>query len=171
MEASTVVLLASLTTIEDGAFLADDTMVASYDLRGGWRTLGRVTIGRRAFLGNSGTASAGHVVPADDLGGGAVVAPTRRRRLVFSSTRRRVRLRRIVVDGANGWTYRQAGGESCDPRRVEPVPAVRGAHRRHAIGLGVMLTLAWLDERLGHSLGPAALRHRDARRRDRGPPS
>ena len=33
-----------MTRIEDGAFLADDTMVASYELRGGWMRLGEVRI-------------------------------------------------------------------------------------------------------------------------------
>ncbi len=36
VEASTVLLLPCMTKIGDGAFLADDTLVASYDLRGGW---------------------------------------------------------------------------------------------------------------------------------------
>ena len=36
VEASTVLLLPNMTTVGDGAFLADDTMVASYELGGGW---------------------------------------------------------------------------------------------------------------------------------------
>jgi acetyltransferase-like isoleucine patch superfamily enzyme len=46
-------------------FLADDTMVASYELHGGWMRLGPVRIGKRAFLGNSGMAAPGHRVPRD----------------------------------------------------------------------------------------------------------
>ena len=59
VEASTVLLIPSLTTIDDGAFLADDTMVATYELKGGWMRLGQARIGKRAFLGNSGMAGAG----------------------------------------------------------------------------------------------------------------
>ncbi len=39
VEASTVLLIPSMTTIDDYAFLADDTMVASYELQGGWMRL------------------------------------------------------------------------------------------------------------------------------------
>ena len=59
VEASTVLLIPSLTTIDDGAFLADDTMVATYELKGGWMRLEGARIGKRAFLGNSGMAGAG----------------------------------------------------------------------------------------------------------------
>lgn len=148
VEASTVVLLPSLTTIEDGAFLADDTMVASYDLRGGWLRLGRVTIGRRAFLGNSGTAGAGHVVPADGLVAVLSVAPTKAKPGSSWLGSPPVRLRRIVVDGADERTYHPS-------RRLIWARGAWEACRLFAvlttcaIGLGVMLTLAWLDERLG----------------------
>ncbi|MDW4571489.1 Pls/PosA family non-ribosomal peptide synthetase [Microbacterium sp. M3] len=67
VEASTVLLIPAMTRIEDGAFLADDTMVASYEMRGGWLRLGEVRIGKRAFLGNSGMAPPGHTVPKDGL--------------------------------------------------------------------------------------------------------
>ena len=72
VEASTVLLIPSLTTIDEGAFLADDTMVATYELKGGWMHLGRARIGKRAFLGNSGMASAGHRVPRERPGRGAL---------------------------------------------------------------------------------------------------
>jgi non-ribosomal peptide synthetase-like protein len=41
VEASTVLLLPSLTTIAPAAFLADDTMVACYELGGGWMHMGQ----------------------------------------------------------------------------------------------------------------------------------
>jgi hypothetical protein len=62
-------------TFDDGAFLADDTMVATYELKGGWMHLGRARIGKRAFLGNSGMAGAGHRVPRDGLVAVLSVAP------------------------------------------------------------------------------------------------
>ena len=67
VEASTVLLLPSLTTIAPAAFLADDTMVACYELGGGWMHIGPAKIGRRAFLGNSGMAGPGRTVPRNGL--------------------------------------------------------------------------------------------------------
>jgi non-ribosomal peptide synthetase-like protein len=66
-EISTVLLIPKFTVIEDGAFLADDTMVASYELGGGWIYAAETTVGRRAFLGNSGIAQPGRRVPDDGL--------------------------------------------------------------------------------------------------------
>jgi non-ribosomal peptide synthetase-like protein len=76
-EISTVLALPSMTTVRDGAFLADDTMVASYELGGGWLRVARAEIGRRAFLGNSGMAAAGRSVPDDSLIGVLSAAPKR----------------------------------------------------------------------------------------------
>ena len=67
VEASTVLLIPSLTRVRDGAFLADDTLVASYELGSGWMHIAQATIGKRAFLGNSGMAGAGRKVPKHGL--------------------------------------------------------------------------------------------------------
>jgi len=66
-EISTALLVPKFTVIEDGAFLADDTMVASYELGGGWIHVAKATIGKRAFLGNSGITQPGRRVPDDGL--------------------------------------------------------------------------------------------------------
>lgn len=66
-EISTVLLTPKFAVIEDGAFLADDTMVASYELGGGWIYAAETTVGRRAFLGNSGITQPGRRVPDDGL--------------------------------------------------------------------------------------------------------
>ena len=66
-EISTALLTPKFTTVEDSAFLADDTMVASYELGGGWIHIARATIGKRAFLGNSGITQPGRKVPDDGL--------------------------------------------------------------------------------------------------------
>ncbi|WP_374970176.1 Pls/PosA family non-ribosomal peptide synthetase [Terrabacter sp. BE26] len=63
VEASTVLLLPSMTTVASGAFLADDTMVGSYELSRGWVHIAPVKIGKRAFLGNSGMTAPGRRVP------------------------------------------------------------------------------------------------------------
>jgi non-ribosomal peptide synthetase-like protein len=67
VEASTVLLLPKMTTVGDGAFLADDTMVASYELGGGWLYIEAAKVGKRAFLGNSGMAAPGRSVPKNGL--------------------------------------------------------------------------------------------------------
>ncbi|GAA3700140.1 non-ribosomal peptide synthetase [Zhihengliuella alba] len=67
VEASTVLLVPKMTTIASGAFLADDTMVASYELGGGWMHVAPAKVGKRAFLGNSGIAAAGRRVPKNGL--------------------------------------------------------------------------------------------------------
>ncbi|MEO3758441.1 Pls/PosA family non-ribosomal peptide synthetase [Mycobacterium sp. B14F4] len=66
-EVSTALLTPKFTVVEDGAFLADDTMVASYELGGGWIHVAKATIGKRAFLGNSGITQPGRKVPDDGL--------------------------------------------------------------------------------------------------------
>ncbi|MGW7573414.1 Pls/PosA family non-ribosomal peptide synthetase [Streptomyces sp. NPDC054765] len=69
VEVSTVLALPSLTTVRDGAFLADDTLVAPYELGGGWLRIGAAEIGERAFLGNSGMTAPGRAVPDRGLVG------------------------------------------------------------------------------------------------------
>ncbi|MBO1416495.1 Pls/PosA family non-ribosomal peptide synthetase [Streptomyces sp. FH025] len=68
-EVSTVLALPSLTTVGDGAFLADDTLMAPYELGGGWVRLGEAKVGERAFLGNSGMTAPGRSVPKRGLVG------------------------------------------------------------------------------------------------------
>jgi non-ribosomal peptide synthetase-like protein len=143
VEASTVLLLPTMTTIRDGAFLADDTMIAGYELGGGWLRIGRVEIGKRAFVGNSGMAAPGHVVPRDGLV--AVLSSAPRKSKAGSSWlgSPAVRLRRTVAAGDDSRTFRPAPGlrlaralwELC---RIIPVVVTC------AIGLGVLFTLAAL---------------------------
>ncbi|MGW7367904.1 Pls/PosA family non-ribosomal peptide synthetase, partial [Streptomyces sp. NPDC054841] len=77
VEASTVLALPAMTTVGDGAFLADDTMVASYELGGGWLHIAEARVGKRAFLGNSGMTAAGRRVPKRGLVGVLSAAPKR----------------------------------------------------------------------------------------------
>ncbi|WP_055494103.1 Pls/PosA family non-ribosomal peptide synthetase [Streptomyces sp. TP-A0356] len=78
-EISTVLPLPSLLHVEDGAFLADDTLVAPFELRGGWMRLGQVRIGTRAFVGNSGIVGAGREVADRGLVGVLSDAPAQGR--------------------------------------------------------------------------------------------
>ena len=148
VEASTVLLIPSLTTIDDGAFLADDTMVATYELKGGYMRLDHARIGKRAFLGNSGMAGAGHRVPRDGLVAVLSVAPEKSKPGSSWLGSPAVRLRRVVNDADLERTYRprrslrvaRALWELC---RIIPVIVTS------AIALAVLLTLAWLTETWG----------------------
>jgi non-ribosomal peptide synthetase-like protein len=63
--------------VGDGAFLADDTMIATYELGGGWLRIASASIGERAFLGNSGMTAAGRAVPDRGLVGVLSATPKR----------------------------------------------------------------------------------------------
>ncbi|WP_082734178.1 Pls/PosA family non-ribosomal peptide synthetase [Microbacterium hominis] len=106
VEASTVLLIPSLTRIEDGAFLADDTMVASYELHGGWMRLGPVRIGKRAFLGNSGMAAPGHRVRREGLVDVLSAAPVKSNPGPARLASPAVRLPRRSAEGDESRTYR-----------------------------------------------------------------
>jgi non-ribosomal peptide synthetase-like protein len=75
VEVSTVLALPAMTTVADGAFLADDTMVATYELSHGWLRVAPARIGKQAFLGNSGMAAPGRSVPKRGLVGVLSSAP------------------------------------------------------------------------------------------------
>nr|WP_236718392.1 Pls/PosA family non-ribosomal peptide synthetase [Actinoplanes sp. TFC3] len=75
VEASTVLAVPAMTTVADGAFLADDTMVATYELSHGWLRLAPARIGKQAFLGNSGMTAPGRSVPKRGLVGVLSSAP------------------------------------------------------------------------------------------------
>ncbi|UKD58412.1 amino acid adenylation domain-containing protein [Amycolatopsis sp. FU40] len=69
VEASTVLALPKMTKVDSGAFLADDTMVATYELGRGWLHAAPARIGKQAFLGNSGMTAPGRSVPKRGLVG------------------------------------------------------------------------------------------------------
>jgi non-ribosomal peptide synthetase-like protein len=67
VEASTVLMLPTLTSISEGAFLADDTLIGGYELNRGWMRIERVKVGKHAFVGNSGMTAPGRKVPKRGL--------------------------------------------------------------------------------------------------------
>jgi len=77
VEASTVLALPKMTTVADGAFLADDTMVGTYELSGGWLHVAPSRVGKQAFLGNSGMTAPGRAVPKRGLVGVLSSTPKR----------------------------------------------------------------------------------------------
>ncbi|MGW4371300.1 Pls/PosA family non-ribosomal peptide synthetase [Nocardia takedensis] len=149
VEASTVLLLPKFTTVADGAFLADDTMIASYELGGGWLHIGEAKVGKRAFLGNSGMTAPGRRVPKNGLVAVLSAAPTKAKAGSSWLGSPPVRLRR-------------ASEKSGAERTFDPPPRLRIARAivetcrlipvlvTFAIGLGVLFTLAWLAQTLGH---------------------
>ncbi|MFJ2369791.1 Pls/PosA family non-ribosomal peptide synthetase [Microbacterium sp. NPDC087665] len=151
VEASTVLLIPSMTTIDDGAFLADDTMVATYELKGGWMRIDRARIGKRAFLGNSGMAGPGHRVPRDGLVAVLSVAPEKSKPGSSWLGSPAMRLRRVVNDADLERTFR--------PRRSLRVARTLWELCRFipvvvscAIGLTVLFVLAGMIEAWG--IGP-----------------
>ncbi|WP_328938945.1 amino acid adenylation domain-containing protein [Streptomyces tauricus] len=104
-EVSTVLALPSLTTVGEGAFLADDTLTAPYELGGGWMRIGRAEIGRRAFLGNSGMTAPGRSVPDGGLVGVLSATPKKAKKGSSYLGLPPVRLPRSTQDGDQSLTY------------------------------------------------------------------
>ncbi|MEU2268304.1 Pls/PosA family non-ribosomal peptide synthetase [Streptomyces olindensis] len=104
-EVSTVLALPSLTTVGEGAFLADDTLTAPYELGGGWMRIGRAEIGRRAFLGNSGMTAPGRSVPDGGLVGVLSATPKKAKKGTSYLGLPPVRLPRAAADGDRSRTY------------------------------------------------------------------
>ncbi|MGP9744480.1 Pls/PosA family non-ribosomal peptide synthetase [Brachybacterium sp. AOP29-B2-41] len=77
-EISTVLLIPSLVQVGEHSFLADDTLVGSYELGGGWIRVEHVKVGKRAFVGNSGMLAAGRKVPKQSLVAVLSAAPRRK---------------------------------------------------------------------------------------------
>ncbi|MEO6309957.1 MAG: Pls/PosA family non-ribosomal peptide synthetase, partial [Leifsonia sp.] len=143
VEASTVLLVPKMTTIGDDAFLADDTMVASYELGHGWMRIGEAKVGRRAFLGNSGITGPGRTVPKNGLV--AVLSATPRKAKPGSSWigNPPVRLRRAVAEFDEARTFHPRTRLKVARLLWELcrfVPVVVSA----IIGLGVLVALEWM---------------------------
>lgn len=153
-EISTVIGLPSMMRLKDGAFLADDTMVAPYELGGGWVRVAVAKVGRRAFVGNSGMTAPGRTVPKNGLV--AVLSATPRRARAGSSWigSPPVLLPRAATLDDPGRTYepptrlRVARG-AVEAARVVPAAVVA------LLGLGVLLTLQVLVRDAGWGVAAA----------------
>jgi non-ribosomal peptide synthetase-like protein len=148
VEASTVLLLPKMTTVGDGAFLADDTMIASYELGGGWMRIARAKVGKRSFLGNSGMAAGGRSVPKNGLVAVLSAAPRKSKAGTSWLGSPPVKLRRTVVVGDDERTFSppmhlrvaRAAVELC---RFVPLAC------SVAIAVGVLAALAGLADAFG----------------------
>lgn len=148
VEASTVLLLPCMTRIDDGAFLADDTMVASYELHRGWMRIGPVRIGKRAFLGNSGMAGPGHRVAKDSLVAVLSVAPAKAKAGSSWLGSPPVRLRRVAQSGDDARTY-SPGPQLRVARALWEIGRMVPVMVTVALGLSVLFGLAWLWQATG----------------------
>jgi non-ribosomal peptide synthetase-like protein len=147
-EISTVLLTPKFTVIEDGAFLADDTLVASYELGGGWIYVATTTVGRRAFLGNSGITQPGRQVPDDGLVAVLSAAPPKAKRGSSWLGSPPMRLRRSPAEADTTRTYEppwrlKAMRATVEAFRVIPVMVTA------AIGLAVLGALQALARIFG----------------------
>jgi non-ribosomal peptide synthetase-like protein len=153
-EISTALLTPKFTVIEDGAFLADDTMVASYELGGGWIHAAKATVGKRAFLGNSGITQPGRRVPDDGLVAVLSAAPHKAKAGSSWLGSPPIRLRRHADAADAALTYQppmrlkvmRAAVETC---RLIPVMVT------FTIGVGMLASLQALVQHFGY--GWAAL--------------
>lgn len=105
VEASTVLLLPKMTTIGSGAFLADDTMIAAYELGGGYIHIAPAKVGKRSFLGNSGMAAAGRTMPRNSLVAVLSAAPAKAKAGTSWLGSPPVRLRRTNLNTDESLTF------------------------------------------------------------------
>ena len=156
VEASTVLLIPSMTTVKDGAFLADDTMVASYELGSGWMRVAEVQIGKRAFLGNSGIASAGRKVPKHGLVAVLSSAPEKAKKGTSWLGSPPQKLPRAAAGGDDARTYQpprrlKLARGAWETLRLVPVwlsflllvsvlVLMQGVHQRYGFGAAVLVS-------------------------------
>ncbi|QEN16342.1 Pls/PosA family non-ribosomal peptide synthetase [Mycolicibacterium sp. ELW1] len=154
-EISTALLTPKFTVVEDGAFLADDTMVASYELGGGWIHVAKATVGKRAFLGNSGITQPGRRVPDDGLVAVLSAAPHKAKAGSSWLGSPPIRLRRRADEADASLTFSppmrlkvmRAAVETC---RLFPVIVT------FAIGVAVLAALQALALEFGYAVAALA---------------
>ncbi|WP_026919555.1 Pls/PosA family non-ribosomal peptide synthetase [Gordonia shandongensis] len=147
-EISTALVIPKFTVVGDGSFLADDTLMASYELGGGWMRVGEAKVGKRAFLGNSGM-----VAPSRKLSKNSLVA-------VLSSAPTKSKSGSSWL-GSPPVRLRRSAAETDDARTFSPSPALRVARGvvetlrlvavmvSFTIGVGVLFALQTLAVRHG----------------------
>jgi non-ribosomal peptide synthetase-like protein len=151
VELSTVLAVPAMTTVDNGAFLADDTMIAPYELSDGRLSVGPVRIGKRVFVGNSGMVGQGLKLPKGSLVGVLSAAPRKAKRNKSYLGMPPERLRRPSQDTDSSLTYDppfklkalRAAVELC---RVVPA----------ACSAALLLFAAALEVEIAHGLGLVA---------------
>lgn len=154
VEVSTVLALPAMTSVADGAFLADDTMVAPYELGGGRMRVARARIGKRAFLGNSGMTGPGRKVPKGGLIGVLSAAPKKAKAGASYLGMPPVRLRRTADTADQSRTYRPPARLKAARAAVE---ALRVVPAMGTVAVGVLAAAAFLRLASAHGFAVAAL--------------
>jgi non-ribosomal peptide synthetase-like protein len=155
VEASTVLVQPRFTSIGDRAFLADDTMVGSYELRGGWLRVDQSKVGKRGFLGNSGTVAPGRSVPKNGLVAVLSAAPPKAKKGSSWLGSPPVRLRRSPDAADTTRTFEP-------PTRLKIARALVETCRlvptfvTVAIGVGVLAVMEAIATRLGVGVAAAS---------------
>ena len=130
-------------------------MVASYELGGGWIHVATATVGKRAFLGNSGITQPGRRVPDDGLVAVLSAAPRKAKAGSSWLGKPPIRLRRKADTAAAGLTYSpsmrlkvmRSVVETC---RLLPVMVT------FAIGVAVLMSLQALAVNVGYAWAAVA---------------
>ena len=148
VEASTVLMLPAMTTVGDDAFLADDTLIGSYELSGGWMYIERAKIGKRSFLGNSGMTGPGRVVPKNSLVAVLSAAPERAKAGTSWLGSPPVELRRSAAGGDESRTFAPSTGVKVQRGLVELGRLVPAAVTV-GLGLGFAVLLLGATDRFG----------------------
>ena len=153
VEASTVLLIPRLTTVNDEAFLADDTLIGSYELGGGWLRVERVKVGKRAFVGNSGMLAAGRKVPKQSLVAVLSAAPRRTKAKAGTSWLGSppTKLRRPAAAADDSRTYAPSRRLRASRAAVELTRLV-SVMAWAAIAVGVVLVLETVADRVGFAV-------------------
>ncbi|MFT3660929.1 MAG: amino acid adenylation domain-containing protein [Gordonia sp. (in: high G+C Gram-positive bacteria)] len=144
-EISTALVIPKFTVVGDESFLADDTMVASYELGGGWMRIGEARVGKRAFLGNSGMVAPERKVPKGGLVAVLSAAPVKAKAGSSWLGSPPQRLRRTAGDTDSERTF-------APPLRLKIARSVVETLRLVAVwvsfllGIGVLLTLEAIAE-------------------------
>ncbi|WP_433441072.1 Pls/PosA family non-ribosomal peptide synthetase [Nonomuraea sp. CA-141351] len=154
VELSTVLALPTMTSVGDGAFLADDTMVAPYELDGGWMRIASARIGKRAFLGNSGMTAPGRKVPKDGLVGVLSATPKKARSGSSYVGMPPMELRRTAEEADRSRTYHPPARYKVARALVE---AFRVVPAMCAVALAVLVAAAfeWLAAGYGFAVALA----------------
>ena len=105
-EVSTAVMVPKLTEVRDGAFLADDTMVGTYELGDGWIRTDRTVVGKRSFLGNSGMLAPGRKLAKQSLVAVLSASPKKSKAGSNWWGSPPERMRRVEVEAAGEATYK-----------------------------------------------------------------
>ncbi|MFT3716689.1 MAG: amino acid adenylation domain-containing protein [Gordonia sp. (in: high G+C Gram-positive bacteria)] len=139
-EISTALVIPKFTEVGDESFLADDTMMASYELGGGWVHIGPARVGKRAFLGNSGMVAPARKVPKGGLVAVLSAAPPKAKAGSSWLGSPPQRLRRTANAGDDSRTFSPSTGLRVARAAIETLRLV-AVWTSFAIGLGVLLTL------------------------------